>query len=142
MAVAVVVRQAIPVMYVESTTGLAGAAEAFRQLEARLPGLRRRRFYGTFQPPDGPYRACVAIEPGDDPRAMGLAEWTIPGGEYGRAKLDDWEDHIPEIGRTFERMARECERDPRRPSVEFYRSQKELVLLFPVKGPGRPPQDS
>ena len=68
---------------------------------------------------------------------MGLAECTIPGGEYGRAKLDNWEDHIPEIGRTFERMARECERDPRRPSVEFYRSQKELVLLFPVKGSGR-----
>ena len=122
-------------MYVESTTGLAGAAEAFRQLEARLPGLKGRRFYGTFQPPDGPYRACVAIEPGDDPRA-------IPGGEYGRAKLDNWENHIPEIGRTFERMARECERDPSRPSVEFYRSQKELVLLFPVKGTGRAPQDS
>src|SRR5499426_816499 len=107
MALPVVVRQAIPVMYVESATGLAGAAEAFRQLEARLPGLKRRRFYGTFQPPDGPYRACVAIKPSDDPRVMGLAEWIIPGGEYGREKLEDWEDNIPEIGRTFERMARE-----------------------------------
>jgi hypothetical protein len=141
MAVQVVLRQAIPVMYVESTTGLAGAAEAFRQLEARLSGLKQRRFYGTFQPPDGPYRACVAIASGDDPRAMGLAEWTIPGGEYGRGKLENWEDHIPEIGRTFERMARECERDPSRPSVEFYRSQKELVLLCPVKRTGAP-QDS
>jgi len=136
MAVQVVAREAIPVMYVESTTGLAGASEAFRQLEARLPSLKRRRFYGTFEPPDGPYRACVAIEPDDDPRAMGLAEWIIPGGEYGRGKLDNWADHIPEIGRTFERMARECERDPSRPSVEFYRSQKELVLLFPVKATG------
>ena len=88
------------------------AVEAFRQLEARLPGLKRRRFYGTFEPPDG------------------------------RGKLENWEDHIPEIGRTFERMARECERDPSRPSVELYRSQKELVLLFPVKGSGRAPQDS
>jgi hypothetical protein len=91
MALQVVLRPAIPVMYVESATGLAGAAEAFRQLEARLPGLKRRKFYG---------------------------------------------------GWTFERMARECERDPSRPSVEFYRSQKELVLLFPVKGSGRAPQDS
>ena len=142
MAVQVVVRPPVPVMYVESATGLAGAAEAFRQLEARLPGLKRRRFYGTFEPPNGPYRACVAIEPDDDPRAMGLAEWTIPGGKYGRGKLENWENHIPEIGRTFERMARECERDPRRPSVEFYRSQKELVLLFPVKEGSRAPQDS
>jgi len=142
MALQVVLRPAIPVMYVESATGLAGAAEAFRQLEARLPGLKRRRFYGTFQPPDGPYRACVAIEPRDDPRAMGLAEWTIPGGEFARGRLESWEDHIPEIARTFERMATECERDPSRPSVEFYRSQKELVLLFPVRGAGRAPQDS
>jgi len=141
MAVQVVHRQAIPVMYVESTTGLPGAAEAFSQLEGRLPSLKRRRFYGTFQPPDGPYRACVAVEPDDDPRAMGLVEWTIPGGEYAHDRLKNWEDHIPEIGRTFERIARECERDPSRPSVEFYRSQKELVLLFPVKGAGRALQD-
>ncbi len=31
MAVQVVVRPPVPVMYVESATGLAGAAEAFRQ---------------------------------------------------------------------------------------------------------------
>ena len=72
---------------------------------------------------------------------MGLAEWTISGGEYGRDRLENWENHIPEIRRTFERMAREFERDPSRPSVEFYRSQRELVLLFPVKRTGAP-QDS
>jgi hypothetical protein len=133
MAVHVVVRPEVPVMYVESAAGLAGAAEAFRQLEARLPGLKRRKFYGTFQPPDGPYRACVAHEPGDDPPAMGLATWTIPGGKYSRGKLPDWEERIPEIGQTFQRMAQECERDPSRPSVEFYRSQRELELLLPVR---------
>jgi len=120
-------------MYVESPTGLAGAGEAFRQLEARLPGLKSRKFYGTFQPPDGPYRACVAIEPGDDPPTMGLATWTIPGGRYSRGKLANWEDHIPQIGQTFQRMAQEDERDPSRPSVEFYRSQRELVLLLPIR---------
>jgi len=71
----------------------------------------------------------------------GSWSWTIPGGEYAHDRLKNWEDHIPEIGRTFERIARECERDPSRPSVEFYRSQKELVLLFPVKGAGRALQD-
>jgi len=52
------------------------------------------------------------------------------------------EARLPGLKRTFERMAREFERDPSRPSVEFYRSQKELVLLFPVKESGRAPQDS
>ena len=65
----------VQVMYVESATGLAGAAEAFDRLEARFPSLKGRRFYGTFQPPAGPYRACTAIEPGDDAPSLGLKTW-------------------------------------------------------------------
>jgi hypothetical protein len=123
----------IEVLYVESATGLAGAAEAFDRLEARLPSLKGRKFYGTFQPPAGPYRACVATRPGDDVTALGLETWTIPGGKYSRRKLADWADRLPEIGRTFQRMAEDREPDPSRPSVEFYRSQKELILLLPVR---------
>jgi hypothetical protein len=123
----------VHVMYVESDSGLAGASAAFGRLEARLPSLKGRKFYGTFQPPSGPYRACVAIEPGDDASALGLPTWTIPGGAYRRRKLVNWTDRIPEIGDTFRQMSEQWERDPSRPSVEFYRSQKELLLFLPVK---------
>lgn len=122
----------VDVMYVESGTGLAGAAGAFDQLEARLASLKGRKFYGTFQPPAGPYRACVAIEPGDDPRALGLATWAIPGGRYARRKLMNWRERMPEIGEAFRRMAEESERDGSRPSIELYRSEKELLLFLPV----------
>jgi len=123
----------VPVMYVESATGLAGASEAFDRLEARLPGLKGRKFYGTFQRPDGPYRACVAIAPGDDPTALGLATWIIPGGAYRRRKLENWESRLPEIGKSFREMGTEGEPDASRPSIEFYRTQKELLLFLPVK---------
>ena len=121
------------VMYVESDRGLAGASEAFDRLEARFASLRGRKFYGTFQPPDGPYRACVVVEPGDDATALGLPTWTIPGGRFSRRKLMNWADNMPEIGKSFRRMSEESEHDARRPSIEFYRSQKELVLFLPVK---------
>jgi len=123
----------VHVMYVESTTGTAGAAKAFETLEAPFPTLKGRKFYGTLQPPAGLYRACVAIEPGDDVAAFGFPTWTIPGGKYARAKLVDWEKNLPEIGRTFERMSAESDRDASRPSIEFYRSQREMVLFLPVK---------
>jgi len=123
----------IRVMYVESTTGLAGGAKAFDALEAPFPTLKGRKFYGTFQPPAGPYRACVAIAPSDDVAALGFPTWTIPGGKYSRAKIANWEQNLPEIGKTFQRMRQENEHDETRPSVEFYRSQRELVLLLPVK---------
>jgi hypothetical protein len=122
----------VPVIYVESATGLAGAAEAFDRLEAHFPSLRRRKFYGTFQPPSGPYRACVAIEPGDDVAALGLPTWTLPAGKYARAKVRNWKANLPEIGKTFGQMSQEFEHDPARPSIEFYRSQKELLLFLPI----------
>jgi hypothetical protein len=123
----------VRVMYVESTTGHAGAAKAFDTLEAPFPTLKGRKFYGTFQPPTGPYRACVAIEPSDDVVALGFPTWTIPGGKYNRSKVANWEQHVPEIGKTFQRMRQESEHDLTRPSIEFYRSQRELVLFLPVK---------
>lgn len=133
MAPAWVTLPDVEVMYVESTTGLAGAAHAFDTLEAAFPTLRGRKFYGTFQPPAGPYRACVAIEPGDDVAALGFSTWTIAGGKYSRARVANWEENLAEIGKTFQRMREENEHDVSRPSVEFYRSQRELVLFLPVK---------
>ena len=123
----------VQVMYIESGTGIAGASEAFEQLEARFPSLRGRKFYGTFQRPAGPYRACSAIEPGDDPAALGLQTWAIPGGKYSRRKLLDWQARTREIGETFQSMAKESNCDTSRPNIEFYRSTKELVLFLPVK---------
>jgi len=124
----------LQVMYVESSTGLAGAADAFDRLEARFPSLKGRKFYGTFQPPAGPYRACTVVEPGDDATALGLPTWVIPGGKYGRQRLMNWQPQIPEIGKTFQSMAQEGERDTSRPSIEFYRSEKEVVLFLPLLG--------
>lgn len=123
----------VQVMYVESATGLAGVAEAFDRLEAHFPSLKSRKFYGTFQPPSGLYRACTAIGPGDDPTALGLKTWAIPGGKYARRKLLDWQARLPEIGTTFQSMAKEGEPDSSRPRIEFYRSDKEVILFLPLK---------
>jgi hypothetical protein len=123
----------VPVMYVESPTGLAGAADAFDRLEAQLETLKGRKFYGTFQRPAGPYRACVALQPSDDAVALDLPTWTIPGGKYSREKLVNWSNDPPAIGRIFQRMAAEREPDPSRPSIEFYRSHEEVVLFLPIR---------
>lgn len=127
-----VVLSEVSVMYVESPTGLAGAADAFERLEASFPSRKGRKFYGTFRPPNGPYRACVAIVPGDDPAALRLPTWTLPAGKYARAKVMNWMEQMPEIGKTFARMSEAFARDPSRPGIEFYRSARELVLFLPI----------
>jgi hypothetical protein len=121
----------IDVMCVVAEGGPAGGAAAFEALEARLPTLRGRRFYGTFH--SGEYRACVAMRSDDDPAALGLGVWRIPGGEYEQLRLHDWHDRIPEIPALFDAMVPASEVDPTRPSIELYRSARELVLLRPVR---------
>jgi hypothetical protein len=74
----------------------------------------------------------VATEAQDAPAAMGLETWIIPGGAYARRKLEGWSERLPEIGETFRAMATEFPSDPARPNIEFYRSQKELLLFMAV----------
>lgn len=118
------------VMYVIADGGLEGASDAFHRLEARLPSLKGRRFYGTYLGCE--YRACVRIQPDDDPAALGLAVGVIRGGKYARTKIVDWQERIHEIGETFARLAEEYSADPSRASIEYYRSSRELILLLPI----------
>jgi len=123
----------IKVMYVESPTGPAGAKAAFDKLESRLSTLKGRKFYETFQHPEGPYRACVQMKDDDDLAGLALKTWIIPGGKFVRDKLDNWTSRMDEIGRLFKAMAVKNDTDPTRPGIEFFRSQKELLLFLPVK---------
>lgn len=106
---------------------------AFERLERALPSLRGRRFYGLFDPLTGEYRACVALQPGDDPEAAGCARAVIPGGTYLRARLRGELDQTTQrISEMFAAMAATATPDHSRPAVEFYRRRDEIELLFPV----------
>jgi len=126
--------EAIPVMFVESPNGPEGAGEAFNKLETGFPSLKGRKFYATFHYPDGPYRACTAIEKGDNPAALGFSVGVVPGGQYARGKLENWTECPWEIPHVFTKLSEDYQErvDPSRPSIEFYKSQKELILLLPI----------
>lgn len=116
-----------------STEGVRNSASAFSKLEAALPNLKGRKFYGVLSgnSDTGIYRACVVSKPSEN--IGGLEKWIIPGGKYIRAKIKDWEKHVDLIAPAFSDMTRRYKIDNSRPSIEYYRSQKELLLLFPVK---------
>ena len=124
----------IPVMCLVSPSGVPGSKGTFDKLEAKLPSLKKRKFYGVLDgtPEHGTYRACVGILDGDNPTALGLETWTIPGGKYARAKIADWEKNLDKIGPAFDELLKQYTLDPTRPTIEFYRSQEELFLFLPV----------
>lgn len=129
-----VIIENIPVLYIEADGGVKDSAVAFNRLESKLPTLKQKKFYGALlgQPENGVYRACVRMARGDNPAQMGLETWVIPGGKYARAKIKDWESNLASIGATFVAMMERYPVDLSRPSLEFYRSQEELILLLPV----------
>jgi hypothetical protein len=104
------------------------APSAFNTLEALLPTLKRKRFYGAVI--DGEYRACVAVD--DDTRGLDLPRWTLPPGRYAVRKIADWEQHRDEIGPTVSALRNLPDLDWTRPITEFYRSQSELRIFAPV----------
>jgi hypothetical protein len=122
------------VMFVAGKAGkpiAAQAPEAFKALEARLPSLKGRKFYGVALRDE--YRACVAIDSSDDPCALPHPTWILPGGKYVRRRIVNWEEHLELIGPAFQALLRRPDVDPSRPCIEFYRSQKELLVMVPVQ---------
>jgi hypothetical protein len=131
MADDVVVLEDIPVLYVAGQKGRPipeQAPPAFEALEAQLPTLMARRFYGAVL--DGEYRACVAAD--DTLAALALPRWTPPGGRYVRRKIPDWENNRELIGPTCAALRSRPDSDPTRPLIEYYRSRAELRILAPV----------
>jgi hypothetical protein len=123
---------AVEVVYVSGEKHLPipqQAPSAFSALEALLPTLRKKRFYGVVV--DGQYRACAAVD--DDTRGLDLPRWVLPAGRYLAHKIANWERHRDEIGPTVGALRNRPDLDPTRPIIEFYRSQVELRLLAPVR---------
>jgi len=113
-----------------------GPKAAFDALESKLPLLKGRKFFGTFRMLDDgeEYYACVERFPTDNPAALGLEAGTIPGGKYVRRRVWNWESVVAagKMKEISEEFARGYALDPDRPSIEFYRSMKELHILLPV----------
>jgi hypothetical protein len=127
--------QEIPVLRVRADMKGKGPSPAFNLLESKLPTIKGRKFYGTFQPtPDvEEYYECIARIDSDDPEKMQLKTGAIPGGWYARRRFPEWEKKLSKLPGTFEEMAPLAAWTPPRPSLEFYRSQAELLVFPPVR---------
>ena len=84
------------------------AGAAFSELEAALPSMQGRRFYGYYEPETRRYFACVVARNDD---VSDLDRGALPGGAYARARLrGDPPELYARIGETFDQS-----RSPWRP---------------------------
>ena len=129
--------EGIMVARVRSEGGPAEAKKAFDVLESRMHGLKGRKMYGVFYPRKNEYFACVKLD-NQFPDDMGFERSTISGGEYAYKKIENWSSKTQEIASIFKQLEKNVlenriEIDLNRPSIEFYRSFRELICMLPVK---------
>lgn len=125
----------IKIMYVLSSQGVQGSKEAFDRLESKLPTLKGRKFYGLVfgAPPNDKYWAGVVLTDGDSPKELGFEIGVIPGGKYVQERVNNWHVSTRLIGETFQKLSKQYEVDFSRPSVEFYRSMRDMLVRLPIK---------
>ncbi|MDH7490352.1 MAG: hypothetical protein QHH80_12720 [Anaerolineae bacterium] len=111
-----------------------GIKDAWDRLEARMPSLKGRHFYGLTVCEGGElvYYAAVQVAGEDEAAALGFPLLRVRGGRCARVKLLDWPHHVDEIGAVFDELMRNFPMAPDAPTVEYYRSESELHLLVPL----------
>jgi hypothetical protein len=129
----VVDRPDVPVMLVRAADDQPSITQAWAELERAIGSLRGRKFYGVFDHVGREYRACVELQDGDDPDALGLERGTLPGGRYAQERLrGDPPAVYALIAPAFHQLAQRPDCDRQRPSLEFYRRHNVIDLLQPV----------
>ena len=128
----IVERPSVPVLYT-SFFGKPAENDAFVRLEAVLPSLRGRRFFGLTWWDNDEYRACTTLlDPGEGER-LGLPSYVIPGGRYAARSLKGpYEAIIAAIPAGFEALSAAHPIDKTRPAIEYYRRHDRLTLYVPV----------
>lgn len=64
---------------------------------------------------------------------MKLEVRQIPGGRFVRRKIRYWYEDISIIGKGFGLLFEKYNYDPSRPTVEYYRSDRDVYIFLPVK---------
>jgi hypothetical protein len=108
-------------------------SEGEREVLERWDLCVREKGYGVFDPISHEYRACVELRESDEPRRLGLEVGALAGGRYARVRLIGEPPAVYAlIAPAMERLAQRGDRDPHRPSIEFYRRRDVIDLLQPV----------
>jgi hypothetical protein len=131
--VTVVERDEVAVMFTSAADEQKAISRAWSDLETAVGSLRGRRFFGVFDEVRHEYRACVEMQPGDDPDALGLELGTLAGGRYARRRLRGEPPGIyAQIAPAFQELAQRPDRDDTRQGIEHYRSHDVIDLLLPL----------
>lgn len=109
-----------------------GILDAFRKLEAVIPGVAQRVFYGISCPDEQGtiiYKAAVSEITDGEALNYGFEKFVITKGIYLVKTIQNWRKDIPAIGMAFEQLLKSPELDLSFPCVECYNNMDEVACM-------------
>lgn len=126
--------QTFELLYVEADSFPDGIQYAWNTLEKKLGSLKGRKFYGASWMEGEKIRYIAGVIPvsSAEKEILRLPIIKIEGGTFITRKIEKWHERIDEIGRIFDMLAGLYPLRKGVPFLEYYRSNKELILMVPI----------
>lgn len=133
----VVFQQDIPTLRVAATSFPAGIMAAYEKLHSVLPAEEGRQTYGISHSDDDGnilYWAATNILDEKDQEKSGFEPFTIRKGAYASVLVKDFDQDMPLIGRTFEKLLTHPELDDSEGyCLEIYLNEHDVQCLVKLK---------
>lgn len=126
--------QTFELLYVEADSFPNGIRYAWSTLERKLGSLKGRKFYGASWMEGEKIRYVAGVIPvsSAEKEILKLPILKIEGGAFVTRKLENWYGKMDEIGKIFDTLSDLYPVRKGVPFLEYYKSNKELILMVPV----------
>ncbi len=107
---------------------------AFSKIEKQYGKNSSHTFFGAinFNNAEVEYRACLEQKNKHAHNIQGIEKYIIPGGRYVSSRLLNWTRNTHLIKEIFNDLENKYIFDQTRPQLEYYKSNRELVLMLPI----------
>jgi predicted transcriptional regulator YdeE len=131
-------KEDLRVLGVKVTTIPKGIGEAFDALVKMLPGGFDRSYYGIAEmnhKGEMIYKAAALEKYDGEAEKYNCERFTIEKGEYLAVTLRDWRKKTDSIKSVFQKMIEDNRVDKRKPCIEWYKNDDEMICMVKVASP-------
>lgn len=125
----------IKVFYLAAKSFPDGVLEAHNELQAKLPTIENRKFFGISSPGENGsilYKAAVEELYDGEGKKAGCERFTIKAGKYISTFIADFMKDVPAVSKAFRKLLAYPGIDPNGYCLEIYEGSSDVRCLVPL----------
>lgn len=107
----------------------------YSSVSDKMHDTTNRKLFGMLYFDKEPlnYSICIEQMKKDNPSKHGFESVIVPGGNYIKTSLINWEQKLENLQQVFIELKNKYLLDDQRPQIEEFKSKRELIIYFPIK---------